>query len=128
MMQAQFRNAKDHAEAMVSHASAASEQLAEGAQSTVQHASERLADWAERGQKAALWSLGSRKARGLMLSKPFLSLALVAGAGAVVTYMLMRRYGYVSPQTGARPQVQNKRRGETVSPPTVTRDGIADVP
>lgn len=127
MMQAQFRNAKDHADAMINHASAAAEQFAGGAQSTMQQAGDRLANWAERGQKAALWSLSSRKARGVVLSKPFLSLALVAGAGAVVTYLLMRRYGYVSPQTRPRPQVQDKHHGASMPPQTAKVDGTTDV-
>ena len=109
MMQAQFKNAKDHADAIASHAAAAAHQLAGGAQSTVQQASDQLSDWVERGQQAAIWSLGSRKARSVVLSKPFLSMALVAGAGAFITYMLMRRYGQSSPQTAHRRQAQNGR-------------------
>lgn len=109
-MQTQFRNAREHAEAMLDHASAAAANLAGGAQSTMQQAGGRLADWAERGQHAA--DLGSRKVQGLMAGRPLLGLVLGLGAGAVVTYMLMRRYGYANPQTSPRSSAQNAGSAE----------------
>ena len=127
-MQTQFKNAKDHADAIASHAAAAAHQLAGGAQSSVQQVGDQLSDWVERGQQAAIWSLGSRKARNAVLSKPFLSMALVAGAGALVTYLFMRRYGQANPQTGHRRQVQNKREKQVSSQKTAKVNETTQAP
>ena len=106
------QNAGAMADTIVSNASMAAQQLADEAQHTASRVGAQLTDWTEdRGQKlAALWSLGGSRARSMVLSRPLLSLTLVAGASALATYWyLKRRSESAAPQTSSASSNQNSQ-------------------
>lgn len=86
-------NAGGKAADFIDHTQAAARALADEAQSTAETVGSQLSGWTqEHGHKvAALWSLGGGRLRRAVLSKPFLSVALVAGAGLLAYNIWKKR-------------------------------------
>lgn len=103
--------------------------LADDAQSTAEKVGAQLSGWTEEhGHKvAALWSMGGGRLRRVVFSKPFLNVALIAGAGALAYYLLKKRYGtqnVASQQTASPVLTQDAPTQPITTPATTKQPGI----